>query len=71
MERNKWIYDLPPDAQLTHFMPQTQSSASIGVKKVETAKGPENRTNGKKPLSPRNDFLGNRPVLKDIVNGVM
>lgn len=71
MERNKWVYDLPADAQLTHFMPQTQFPASADFRKVGTAKGPENRINGKKSLSSRNDFLGSRPVLKDIVNGAM
>ncbi|KAG0639793.1 hypothetical protein HOY80DRAFT_961394, partial [Tuber brumale] len=71
MERNKWVYDLPPDAQTTHFMPQTQPSASIGFKKAEKTKGPENRVNGKKSLSSRHDFLGNRPVLRDIVNGAV
>ncbi|CAZ80284.1 unnamed protein product [Tuber melanosporum] len=71
MERNKWVYDLPPDAQSTHFMPQTQPSASTGFKKAEPTKGPENRVNGKKSLSSRHGFLGNRPVLRDIVNGAV
>jgi DNA replication ATP-dependent helicase Dna2 len=73
MERNKWVYDLPPQAQLTHHMPPTRAVISSENKKKEGRKGkklPANRTNGKKSFAERRNFLGDRPILRDIVNSV-
>ena len=76
MERNKWVYDLPPHAHTTHQIPlaQTQNVSNENKKPEggrEIKKVPANRTNGRKSFVNRGDFLGNRPVLKDIINSVV
>lgn len=78
MERNSWVYDLPADAQAGHIMPifatqsqkQTQLENIAGGRKPKVAKGPAKVIDGKRAMTARKDFLGNRPVLRDIINEV-
>lgn len=78
MERNSWIYNLPADAQEGHIMPvfatQTQKQMKLengtSSGKLKVAERPAKVIQGKKTMAARVNFLGNRPVLRDIVNEV-
>jgi DNA replication ATP-dependent helicase Dna2 len=74
MERNNWVYDLPVDAQAGHIMPifmtQKQKQKLLSENGRKQVRGSTKIINGKKAMAARRDFLGNRPVLRDIVNEV-
>ncbi|KAL7276348.1 DNA replication endonuclease-helicase Dna2 [Rhizina undulata] len=78
MDRNNWIYDLPSNAHQLHSISSfgrvlgthLGDGNEEGVDVDGETKAMPKRINGRQGVAESKEFLGNRPILRDIVNGV-